>query len=132
MVFRILLFTGLAACLGLAACGGLPEPRLASQVEPTAVTVEPLGPGRYHLLVRVSDFAPAGAAERLLRERAAAVCGGTAPRIEGLTVAAHPALAAAEVTCPEAAGGAAPAGEAAASGEGAGRQEAAPAAPAGD
>ncbi len=82
------------------ACTTLPDPRLAPHGSETAATVEELGPGRYHILVRINYFAPDGEAERLLRKHAATLCGdGETLHIDHLATARQPAMAAAEITC---------------------------------
>ncbi|NCO58117.1 MAG: hypothetical protein COW73_02305 [Nitrospirae bacterium CG18_big_fil_WC_8_21_14_2_50_70_55] len=86
----------------VAACTGLPAPYLAPQGSETAAAVDELGPGQYHVLVRINYFAPDGEAERLLRARAATLCAkGEALHIDHLAIARQPAMAAADVTCGE-------------------------------
>ena len=83
----------------LAACTTLPDPHLAPEGSETAATIDELGPGQYHILVRINYFAADGEAERLLRERAATLCGDEAVHIDHLATARQPAMAAADVTC---------------------------------
>jgi len=83
----------------LAACTTLPDPHLAPEGSETAATIDELGPGQYHVLVRINYFAADGEAERLLRERAATLCGDQAVHLDHLATARQPAMAAADVTC---------------------------------
>lgn len=90
----------LVAVGALAACTTLPDPYLAPEGSETAATVDELGPGQYHVLVRINYFAAEDEAERLLRERAATLCKeGEAVHIDHLATARQPAMAAADVTC---------------------------------
>jgi len=85
----------------LAACTTFPDPHLAPEGSETAATIDEIAPGLYHILVRINYFAADGEAERLLRERAATLCGDQAVHIDHLATARQPAMAAADVTCGE-------------------------------
>ncbi len=90
----------LVAVGAIAACATFPDPHLAPEGSETAATVDELGPGQYHVLVRINYFAADGEAERLLRARAATLCKeGEALHIDHLATARQPAMAAADVTC---------------------------------
>jgi len=81
------------------ACTTLPEPRLAEAPAEQSHTVAEIAPGRYHVMVRGATFAPSTTTERLLRDRAARLCGKRRARIRRLEVIDHPAMASGEVTC---------------------------------
>jgi len=85
----------------VAACATFPDPHLAPEGSETAATVDELRPGQYHVLVRINYFAPDDEAERLLRKRAATLCGDEAVHIDHLATARQPAMAAGDVTCGE-------------------------------
>jgi len=81
------------------ACTTLPEPHLAETPTEQSHTVAEIAPGHYHVMVRGATFAPRATTERLLRDRAALVCGERRAVIRRLEVVDHPAMASGEVTC---------------------------------
>jgi len=82
-----------------AACATLPDSQPLPAGEESAHAVTEIAPGRWHVMVRVNYFAPPTEAERLLRERAAALCPGAEAVVEDLHLVRQPHQASGDVHC---------------------------------
>ena len=89
----------IALAAATTACATLPDSQPLPQGQEAAHTVTEIGPGRWHVLVRVNYFAPETEAERILHERAAALCPGEEAVVENLRLVSQPHQASAEVHC---------------------------------
>jgi hypothetical protein len=90
---------GLIVLAAATACTTLPNAQALPAGEEAAHAVTEITPGHWHVMVRVNDFASTTEAERLLGERAAALCGGQDAVLEDLRLVSQPHQAAAEVHC---------------------------------
>jgi hypothetical protein len=83
------------------ACATLPDSQPLPGGEESAHAVTEIAPGRWHVMVRVNYFAPRTEAERLLRERAAALCPDAEAVVEDLHLVSQPHQASGDVRCRE-------------------------------
>jgi hypothetical protein len=81
------------------ACATLPDSQPLPHGQEAAHAVTEMRPGHWHVMVRVNYYAPETEAERLLRERAAALCPGEDAVLEDLRLVSQPHQASAEVHC---------------------------------
>jgi hypothetical protein len=89
----------IALAAAVAACTTLPDPQPLPHGEEAAHAVSEIGPGHWHVMVRVNYYAPETEAERLLRNRAAALCPGEDAVLEDLHLVSQPHQASADVHC---------------------------------
>ena len=89
----------IALAAAATACATLPDNQPLPQGEEAAHSVYEIGPGHWHVMVRVNYYAPETDAERLLRERAASLCPGEDVVLEDLHLVSQPHQASADVHC---------------------------------